>query len=585
VNDPPVVENDDYTSLQGLSVEIQLFDNDKLGGGISDDGVCALDDRDDGDATDAWDVNSMVISDATLLQDLGDVQKWLLNNGDGFLVLNLVTGEGTVYPGGTDDPAGSDITSPLYDRNTQCFIGQVNFSYVRGDLGVNGGDGLMAANVAQVTVAFDADGNDCPVASDFSIDTDKNSYAPSPIRLLDNIAANDDSIDWSTYVVLEAVEHESGNGFTHDEGIVSYNSEAQYVGQDGFIYAVQDMQGQWTSATVTINILDRNTPPVALNDGNDSGDPGAASEADSAAPANTVNISPLGNDIDADVPNPGGWVIDVASIDLELPQPEWHGTAVILGDGTIDYTPDDGFVGIAEIKYRVSDLGYDPVETYASGLPPVYPVEISNEATIYIQVTDSSVAPLVAGGPGSADNERGVSQSGATVSSGNGGPGAGSGQGKKPEEGRSIRGGIAVPKSASLQQLLPLWQAESTTSVAPLAAACLTAAEDRNGLRTELNLITRSGIRTLLDPTSIAGELSGLWITSNAEMAVLRGDLDSAGQRELFGLNVRSGELFPLHAPLTRGEQVIEFAISPDGIWAAFLVEAKGQRTLSAVRL
>ena len=142
-----------------------------------------------------------------------------------------------------------------------------------------------------------------------------------------------------------------------------------------------------------------------------------------------------------------------------------------------------------------------------------------------------------------------------------------------------------MPKSASLQRLLPQWQAESTTSVAPLAAACLTASEDRSGHRTELNLLTRSGIRTLLDPTSIAGELSGLWITSNAEMAVLRGDLNSAGRSELFGLNVRTGELFPLHEALNRDEQVVEFAISPDGAWAAFLVEVKGQRTLSAVHL
>jgi hypothetical protein len=435
-------------------------------------------------------------------------------------------------------------------------------------------------DIAQVTVSFDADGNDCPVASDFTVDTLKNSYIPLPINLFENIAANDDTIDWPTFTVLAAVEHESNGGFAHNEGVVSYMPAARYVGQDSFTYAVQDTQGQWTSATVTINIEDRNTPPLANNDG-DNANPFAS--VDSTSP-DTITLAVLDTDFDPDAPNAGGWGLDTGSIEI-LGVVGSAGTAEATAGGSINFTPAIGESGIAVVEYRVSDHGFDPVQTYADVsadplLEPLYAVETSGSAFVYIEMT--FVVALVAGGPASADNETGLSQSTATAHTGNGGVGPNPGAVKKPEVRKNARGGVALPKGVTLQRLFPGWQLEGQTSVAPLASACLTVSANKSGQQNELDLITRDGVRTLIDPLRVAGDISGLWVSPTAGLALLRGDINTHGKRELFGLDVRTGEVSRLHNALHRGEQVVEFAVSPNGMWAAYVVKLKGQSTLYA---
>jgi hypothetical protein len=384
-------------------------------------------------------------------------------------------------------------------------------------------------------------------------------------------------------VVLTAVEHESNGGFAHNEGVVSYMPVARYAGQDSFTYAVQDTQGQWTSATVTINIEDRNTPPLANNDG-DNANPFAS--VDSTSP-DTITLAVLDTDFDPDAPNAGGWGLDTGSIEI-LGVVGSAGTAEATAGGSINFTPAIGESGIAVVEYRVSDHGFDPVQTYADVsadplLEPLYAVETSGSAFVYIEMT--FVVALVAGGPASADNETGLSQSTATAHTGNGGVGPNPGAVKKPEVRKNARGGVALPKGVTLQRLFPGWQLEGQTSVAPLASACLTVSANKSGQQNELDLITRDGVRTLIDPLRVAGDISGLWVSPNAGLALLRGDINTHGKRELFGLDVRTGEVSRLHNALHRGEQVVEFAVSPTGTWAAYIVRVKGQSTLYAVSL
>jgi hypothetical protein len=108
---------------------------------------------------------------------------------------------------------------------------------------------------------------------------------------------------------------------------------------------------------------------------------------------------------------------------------------------------------------------------------------------------------------------------------------------------------------------------------------------NKSGQQNELDLITRDGVRTLIDPLRVAGDISGLWVSPTAGLALLRGDINTHGKRELFGLDVRTGEVSRLHNALHRGEQVVEFAVSPTGTWAAYIVRVKGQSTLYAVSL
>ena len=591
VNDPPVLFNDEVQTFQGVPVDFDLFSNDVLGGGISDDGQCQTQDRDDADAGDNWNEDSFQVSGATVIDDSGDVQTFLLNQGDAFLEVNKLTGAATVYPGPTNLADGSDPTSLSYDPRTQCFVGIVTFTYTRSDIGVNG-DPLAPVDPAYVTIEFLADDNDCPLALDFVHETWKNIAAGEPERIIDLNAPNtdgvDDTIDWSTFTVLGETSHESSAaGFQHDgAGFVTYMPTANFVGTDSFVYAVADSAGQWTVATVTINVNDRNTPPIALDDGDSSGDStgsGISPSLDTLGGVATLHIPVLtgafGNEADYDWDavsgqfdlDPDGILID------EDAEPE-NGTAVPLNDGSgmIAYTPVLGFVGTDSFRYTVADTGYD------NGTDQWGPAR-SNAAWVYVYVYDSTTT-LVVGGPSAA--ERGAKTSKASALR----PTVGSQGGELSTEAdrrptKSVSREVVLPKGVTIAQVLPLWTQEARESIAVGAGALLSVDEDRFGDFAGLSLTTRRGSRTVLSADAVAGEVGGLWVTPGARLAVVRGELAMVGQSALYALDVETGKALPMLANLERGEQVVEFAVSPDMRWVAYLVQDGEHRALRVASL
>ena len=108
-------------------------------------------------------------------------------------------------------------------------------------------------------------------------------------------------------------------------------------------------------------------PPVAVDD-------------EYETPVNTPLVVPapgvLGNDVEGDGGSPRVWITQTTG----GPRPTDHGVATVNGDGSVDYTPDTGFVGTDSFTYNVTD-GYYPSKGQAN--PPN-----TDTATVRITVGD-----------------------------------------------------------------------------------------------------------------------------------------------------------------------------------------------------
>ena len=113
-----------------------------------------------------------------------------------------------------------------------------------------------------------------------------------------------------------------------------------------------------STATVTIKILPVNDPPLANDD----------LAATAANTATIINV--LGNDTDVDTG-------DTANLFVQgITSPPLNGTAAVLPDGTVQYTPAPGFIGTDGFEYQVCDthnacdFGHVSVWVSAIGLMP-----------------------------------------------------------------------------------------------------------------------------------------------------------------------------------------------------------------------
>lgn len=150
-----------------------------------------------------------------------------------------------------------------------------------------------------------------------------------------------------------------------EDGAFDYVPEADWYGEDAFVYVVSD--GQLTStATVHIDVSPVNDPPLALDDGDDTD-------------VNTaVTTAVLFNDSDKD----GNLV--PASLAI-ITQPLTGSLAIDPTWGTITYTPDDDFLGEDSYVYEICDDG--------TPLPPA-----CDEAVVTIAVLPVNTPPIVLAG-------------------------------------------------------------------------------------------------------------------------------------------------------------------------------------------
>ena len=153
------------------------------------------------------------------------------------------------------------------------------------------------------------------------------------------------------------------------DGTYTYTPLTDYVGEDSITIEICDSFGACVESELTLEVIDTianpdNTPPTAANDHFET-------FSDPAAPG-TLSSDLLGNDGDPDGDVIG--VLAAGGVPAGTPFTTINGgTVVVNPDGTFNYTPAVGFIGVDSFDYTVAD-----------------PTGATNDATVNINVQPDS---------------------------------------------------------------------------------------------------------------------------------------------------------------------------------------------------
>lgn len=168
--------------------------------------------------------------------------------------------------------------------------------------------------------------NDAPEAlnDEFDVNEDSSAYL--------DILANDTDPDaeWLDGEILEGPSHGT---VEMSEGEAYYTPEAGYVGSDEFTYRAYDGESYSETALVSVNVLNVNDAPVAVED------------TATVVEDGSVIIEVLANDSDAD-----GDAVGLAAVNGSA-----NGSLEALADGTILFTPYPDFNGSTSFTYSATD--------------------------------------------------------------------------------------------------------------------------------------------------------------------------------------------------------------------------------------
>ncbi|MGI9495313.1 MAG: Ig-like domain-containing protein [Mariniblastus sp.] len=185
-------------------------------------------------------------------------------------------------------------------------------------------NGVLDLGLAMTAITSST--NSPPVAVNDTATVDEDSFVAV------NVLQNDSDPDNDTLSVQSFTSPSNGS-VSASNGILTYTPDANFNGSDSFNYTINDGNGNTDTATVSITVDAVNDNPVASDDS-------SVTNEDTA-----VLINVISNDTDVD-----GDSLTVDSVN----QPA-NGTVVNNGDGTVTYTPANGFFGVDTFSYTVSD--------------------------------------------------------------------------------------------------------------------------------------------------------------------------------------------------------------------------------------
>ncbi len=228
------------------------------------------------------------------------------------------------------------------------FAGEDSFTYTASD-------GTRTSAPAKVTINVVAT-NGKPVAVADSYTAVKNTplVIGSALSVLQNDSDPDDD---PLTVVLESTPANGTVSFNLDNSF-TYTPNNNFTGVDTFTYRASDGTQQSDIATVTITVVDNNSPPVATNDSY-------------TASRNTLLEVPATSGVLANDTDPNGTPLTATLVATTT-----QGVLTLNANGGFSYSPNEDFVGSDSFTYRASDG-----------------VGLSQVATVTITVTATNTAP------------------------------------------------------------------------------------------------------------------------------------------------------------------------------------------------
>ena len=198
-----------------------------------------------------------------------------------------------------------------------------------------------ATDWATVTITVEGV-NDAPVAVDDAVTVLEDT--PATLSVLDNDFDLEGPFVSPTAVLEVVTAPLHGTlGVDVTNLVLTYAPYGDYSGDDSFVYRIIDggTPMLFDTASVSVTVEPVNDPPEAVDDfavGSPDGSP--------------IVIDILANDSDLESPT-----LDVDSISLLVPVDPAEGVAEVQPDGTVLFTPDPAFQGLARFVYRVYDFG------------------------------------------------------------------------------------------------------------------------------------------------------------------------------------------------------------------------------------
>ncbi|MDO9215498.1 MAG: tandem-95 repeat protein, partial [Methylococcales bacterium] len=193
-------------------------------------------------------------------------------------------------------------------------------------------DGILISAPATVTVTVEPV-NDAPVAVANTLAANEDTAIT---YLASDLLGNDTDIDGNPLTIASVTSGTNGTAVLNANGTVTFTPAANFNGAATFSYQATDGTANSNSATVTVNVAAVNDAPVAIADTLD------ASE-DTVIIYTAAQL--LGNDTDVD-----GNPLTIAGVVSGS-----NGTAVLNPDGTVTFTPDANFNGVATFSYQATD--------------------------------------------------------------------------------------------------------------------------------------------------------------------------------------------------------------------------------------
>lgn len=213
------------------------------------------------------------------------------------------------------------------------FTGEENLVYQLSDVnpGADGGPDLQATGNLKIVVEQQ---NRAPLAHDDLFDLQE---VNTPVTFFTgDLLRNDTDADGDSLQVIQFSSVTNGTLTQISHTQYTFTPDADFEGVAQFVYLISDSRGGFSTATVHIP-YERNLDPVAENDTL------APAYVDDAKTYSIADL--LGNDTDA----------NGDSIELTRVFGALNGTVVLNADQTITFTPDDGFEGVAQFEYEISD--------------------------------------------------------------------------------------------------------------------------------------------------------------------------------------------------------------------------------------
>lgn len=174
---------------------------------------------------------------------------------------------------------------------------------------------------------------DVPVAVDDAYSATKNSAIE-----IDDLLENDTIFEYARITDIDNETEEGGTVESNRDGTFIYTPSQDFIGEDSFNYTICDNANTPNCDTAKVTITVSDATPVARDDSYET------TEDKELAIISYVNNDELVNNA------------SIVSVNVE----DSEGSAVIEDDGTITYTPAEGFAGEDSFTYTICDQGEVP---------------------------------------------------------------------------------------------------------------------------------------------------------------------------------------------------------------------------------